>query len=631
MHIATTTRRSALATLAAAVLIVSSTTGIKGQARNPVNETEVDGTLEVQYEDYDGGARLRHFLDTPAGRLELSFPSNPPEVPSGSRVRARGRLTNGMLMLTGTSSGSSLQTLALASPNTFGVQQTLVMLINFQDNATQPYTLAAAQSVTFQQTSGYYLENTYQQTSLAGTVVGWYTIAATSTTCDTGTWASLADQAATNAGVNVAAFTRRVYGFPQTNACSWWGLGTVGGNPSRAWINGSYTLKVVGHEMGHNFGAYHSHSAPCDSTGCTSVEYGDDRDIMGQSASGHMTAFQKERLGWLNYGSSPPVQTVATPNNYWVEALGTPSTGTPKALKILKSTDSSGYRTWYYVEARAKLGADGSIAPGVVIHTGSESSGSSSYETDLQPSTTTWDSTLDLNQSFTDPAIGLTIATVTADNTGALVGVTFGTIPCAAAQPAVTLASSSFMKYLVTVTNTDGSSCGASPFSFSAAVPTGWTASFNPAIVSSLAPGSSASSTLTLTAPSGTSGMYSFGVNATNGTSGFSGSATASVMLAASLDLTTTATLSGSGNNRSATIRASVKIGQSPVTGAAVTVAVTKPGGATTMLSTTTAADGSASVKFSLKPKDPSGVYQVLTTANSNGGSGTSTTSFTVQ
>jgi hypothetical protein len=193
---------------------------------------------------------------------------------------------------------------------------------------TQPYTVDYARNVTFTRTSSYYLENTYQQTWLSGTVVGWYTIAAPSTVCDTTKWATLADQAAANNGVNLAAYPRRVYAFPQS-ACTWWGLGTVGGNPSRAWINGSYELRVVGHELGHNFGNYHSHSMACSTpTSCTSSEYGDDRDMMG-SVSGHMNAFQKERLGWLNYGSSPAIRTVTTTNNYWIEPMGTPSNGNP--------------------------------------------------------------------------------------------------------------------------------------------------------------------------------------------------------------------------------------------------------------------------------------------------------------
>src|SRR5207244_5554720 len=57
------------------------------------------------------------------------------------------------------------------------------------------------------------------------------------------------------------------------------------------------------HELGHNFGDYHSRSSSCDTTGWTISEYGDDRDIMGATTA-HLNAFQKERLGWLNYAIS---------------------------------------------------------------------------------------------------------------------------------------------------------------------------------------------------------------------------------------------------------------------------------------------------------------------------------------
>jgi hypothetical protein len=76
-----------------------------------------------------------------------------------------------------------------------------------------------------------------------------------------------------------------VYGFPQSNGCGWAGLGTVGGNPSAAWTNGTFNLLVVGHEMGHNFGLYHAHSLICPGvtlgTNCSTGEYGDPFEIMG--------------------------------------------------------------------------------------------------------------------------------------------------------------------------------------------------------------------------------------------------------------------------------------------------------------------------------------------------------------
>ncbi len=123
--------------------------------------------------------------------------------------------------------------------------------------------------------------------------------------------------------------------------CSWWGLGSVGGNPAlECLINGSLALTVVAHEMGHDFGLYHSHSWDCGAVvlgpTCTMTEYGDVLDIMGEHAY-HFNAFQKERLGWLAYGSSPPIKTVTSSGTYTIdpyESLGT----VPKALKIPRGT-----------------------------------------------------------------------------------------------------------------------------------------------------------------------------------------------------------------------------------------------------------------------------------------------------
>lgn len=590
----------------------------------PQTNSQFDGELEVQYEDANNSSRLRHFLRTDGGqRLELQFSGKGPGLLTGSRIRARGALQGNTLMLAGGS--SSVTTLSLAAPNTFGQQPTIVILVNFQDNQTQPYSLSSAQDVTFNQTSAYYLENSYGQTWFTGTVVGWFTIPANSTTCDTNSWASLADQAATNAGVSLAGYGRRVYGFPQTNACAWWGLGTIGGNPSRAWINGSYALRVVSHELGHNLGDYHSHSMACDLSTCTASEYGDDHDTMGGTIA-HFNAYQKERLGWLNYGSSPTIQTVSTGNSYWLDPYETSGGSYPKALKIWNANNSS----YYYIESRASIGFDGSVLPGIVVHRGSPTDGNTSYQLDIAPTTTAWDSLLDVGQVFKDDAIGLNVQTLSTSSAGSVVSIIFGTTACNAAAPTVSLAYSSFLKYTLTVINNDGVGCTAAPFNLAASVPTGWTASFNPASLSSLTPGSSASTTLTLAAPTGTSGTFSFGATATNSSSGYSGSASESVTLATSLTVTTSAIVTSTGNNRAAIIGSTVKVGSAPFAGASVSVVLTSPAGKKTTLTATTAADGMASVKFSLKPKDPSGTYQVATTASGNGATGSAATSFVV-
>ena len=192
-----------------------------------------------------------------------------------------------------------------------------MILVNFSDApSSQPYSIAQAQSVVFTTTSNYDFEASYQQTTLTGAVAGWYTIAETSTACNYNNIASQAKQAATAHGYVLSNYNRYVYVFP-SNTCTWWGLGSVGGSPSQAWIHTKWglSLDVVGHEMGHNFGLYHSHSLDCGTnvvaqSGCTASDYGDTFDLMGNISAGHYNAYHKERLGWLNAGVSPPITTV---------------------------------------------------------------------------------------------------------------------------------------------------------------------------------------------------------------------------------------------------------------------------------------------------------------------------------
>src|SRR5262249_27243972 len=181
--------------------------------------------------------------------------------------------------------------------------------------------------------------------------------------------------AAANAGFTLSNYPRRVYGFPHVSACNWLGLGTIGGgsavNPSRAWVNGTYTAPVVAHEMGHNFGLDHSHSNTCDSTGCVVTDYGDDHDVMGSYTSGgQFNAYQKEHLGWLNYGTSPPIQTVSAVGPYTIEAYETEPGGLPKAIEVLKSNVMGSNK---YVNAKVGTPAGDRAArtPGGLLATGS--------------------------------------------------------------------------------------------------------------------------------------------------------------------------------------------------------------------------------------------------------------------
>jgi hypothetical protein len=588
-------------------------------------EAQFEGELDVIYECDEHTARLKHFLDVGNGRrLRLEFADGvAPDLPTGSRIRVKGHLQNEELMML-TDSGS-VQTMSVsAGANTFGQRRVVVMLVNFQDNVSQPYSVTTAQSVLFDQVNRFYQESSYGQTSLTGDVFGWFTLPMNSTTCDTSTIASLADEAARNAGVNLSSYSHKIYAF-KLSACSWLGYGSVGGNPSRAWVNGSFAVRTVAHEFGHNLGVYHSRSQPCTAGSCSTSEYGDDRDIMGATVA-HPNAFQKSRLGWLNYGTSPPVETISQSGNYWIDAYAPLGTGA-KALRVVKSVDSTGARTWYYFEARSKYGFDGGIMPGVVVHTGSDAVGNSSYEIDLDPVTSTFDSTLDANQTFTDSAIGLSVKTLWADASGAMVDVTYSGPPCATGAPTVTFSPSSTVwaqpgkaaGVTVSVKNNDASGCSSAVFTLSSLVPTGWLGTFD-RVSLTLDAGATGSANLQLTPPIGTAGQYGFSASASR--SAQTTSASGTVVVAEGLAVTLTV----GGNARSGySLSARVLANGQPAIGANVSYAIISPTGSTTWLGSVTNTSGVATVKWRPKKTDPAGSYRVEADATASGLTGTAT------
>ena len=180
---------------------------------------------------------------------------------------------------------------------------------------------------------------------------------------------------------------------------------------------------------------------------CTSLEYGDTVDIMGNNVAGHFNAIHKERLGWLNSGTQPPITTVQATGTYSIDAYAAASTK-PKALKILKSVDAiTGAKTWFYVEYRAAVGYDSvmsgiygtNIPNGVVVRVGSDSDGNSSSLLDMTPNSsfyTDWfDPALAFGQVFTDAASGVMITAVSGNGASAQVNISLSqTMACVSSK-----------------------------------------------------------------------------------------------------------------------------------------------------------------------------------------------------
>ncbi|HLM61664.1 MAG TPA: hypothetical protein VK308_12735, partial [Pyrinomonadaceae bacterium] len=350
---------------------------------------ETEGELEVVSECEDNDERILYYLKNGKERLSLRFAKQPDEeLRTGERVSIKGVRIGETIAVDESSlpkNSDSFQASAMTLPNTFGEQKVLVLLVNFQNDQRQPFTIDQARNLVFGTVNNFYREASYQQTWLTGDAYGYFTLPINSGDCGGSQTATYARQAAINAGINVSAYNKFMYVYPQMSGCNYSGRGTIGGN--EVWLNGSLSQWTVAHELGHNYGLYHARALECGSAvlgnNCSTIEYGNTVDTMG-TENAHFHSYQKERLGWLNFNVSPPITTVQTGGNYFIAPYSAQD-GKTKALKILKSVDSSGNKTWYHLEVRRPIGFDrfvlsnSNFMNGVIITMNKETNGQENY------------------------------------------------------------------------------------------------------------------------------------------------------------------------------------------------------------------------------------------------------------
>jgi hypothetical protein len=411
--------------------------------REPVS---IEGVLTAAHgDDFEHGRAVgRTHLLTDAGRhvTQINFHGKLPQKFLGRDVHVSGHWQGGTLVAdAGSVQAASGATTSSTSYST-GTHRVAVVLFNFSNDTSQPYTPAFAQGVAFSNTNSvaaYYAINSWNQLTLTGNVYGWVTIPDTNASCAYSTWANHAASAASGLGFNAADYDNVVYAFPQTS-CGWAGLASMPG--SMSWLNGpmAMSLRVMAHELGHNFGTHHAGEYKCTENGvpvplsantanCTTGEYGDPFSVMGSATQYEHTDFARGNFNWLVPAN---VETVTATGDYDLAPVEFQSSTAVTALRVARTSSQS-----FTLEFRQ---ADGSpfdtfsptsaVANGILIRltATSLSSRTQSWLVWAHPSSTAWCACyapLKAGESLTDPLSGVTFSVKSVSSTGAVVNVSF--------------------------------------------------------------------------------------------------------------------------------------------------------------------------------------------------------------
>jgi len=434
--------------------------------------SSLTGTAVVFVVDHrNGSSETKYALQTDHGLLHLTF-AEPPRIHSGRTLRIVGQRDGRQVTVDDWSAVPEANTVAAAgtSPN-LGEQHMLVLLVNFQDDTSEPATIADVENVVYnvadENSWDFWIrEASYGRAFLTGDVFGWYTLPYdTGTLCDPEAllYAAMDAVDAADPAIDFTGYRRLAVITPNMN-CTWKGAGTVGipalVTPDGATEMSVFELNGVGaafdgaavHEFGHNLGLRHAAAWECGASpiiGLCAALYPnyDNLDTLGtESLKGHYSAPHKETAGWLEPGE---IITTNTPGVYQLTPMSVAG-----GVKTLKIPIAGGYH--YYVEYRQPLNHDASVlayvqalsgggpalAQGAIIHLDllyqSTSLTADTQLLDLSPGQhadsqiDAADSALKVGQVFEDPDNGVYLQVLSA--TPQRLTVCLGESACAAPQ-----------------------------------------------------------------------------------------------------------------------------------------------------------------------------------------------------
>lgn len=445
-----------------------------------------------------------------------------------------------------------------------------VVAFNFSNNRIQPVTPAKLRQFVFtgpQSAKVWFSEVSEGKIELTGDVYGYYSPnVLPPSACNSATRLQMTRAAerelARAVGIGdreplsslLDHFDYLMFVFPEftgTN-CGYAGAAPVGGNRSYYPVNSSIQTnstwtRLPVHELGHNFGLEHAGNFDCrdsqkrrirydERISCEDVTYGDLDDVMGglagsdsftaSTSTRHYSGINLNRLGWL---PNQQVQTVASSGTFTLY----PSNRTGSGVRLLKLPNAQGGPV--YIEYRRPSGLFDNYSAGTTSVNGvlvRRLNPAIPFKTTVlygggpHNPTAAYEAAVPLNKTLTLSNSGINIRTVGLADSNARVEVSyFNPNSCVKNRweqtvtpvtSSITSTSSTSRQYQINLRNTNVGACGSSQVTPTATSVTigsnDITKTISP-VPLTIAPGESASTTLTLTArPGMRGGRYSFTV-----------------------------------------------------------------------------------------------------------------------